>query len=145
MTADPDAALRVWTVQYGNYDPPEVDSTWVTKEEAEAEADRLNDEPDSTGMWEVGWLTVKGAALAATASPGLTREDQLRELHDASPGLDVERLARAMSSLDPILDEWPAGPEAIAREYAALAADREGADCLADPSHRHHSHDDDPG
>jgi hypothetical protein len=43
--------VEVWCVRYGNYDPPEVDSLWVSDALAQRRADKLNDTPDSTGMW----------------------------------------------------------------------------------------------
>ena len=52
-----DSTPKKFAVIYGNYYPREVDSYWATKEEAEAEVERLNDEMRvgglGSGMWEV--------------------------------------------------------------------------------------------
>ncbi len=45
---------KTYAVIYGNYFPREVDSYWNTKEEAEAQANKLNDEDKlNSRMWEV--------------------------------------------------------------------------------------------
>lgn len=44
--------LTVYAVVYSNYDPPETDSIYATRELACARAKQLN-ERDDTGMWEV--------------------------------------------------------------------------------------------
>ncbi len=44
----------MWQVIYSNYFPREVESYWATKEEAEAQRDKLNDEdPLGSSMWEM--------------------------------------------------------------------------------------------
>lgn len=44
----------MWSVIYSNYFPREVDSYWATKEEAEAQRDKLNDEDElGSRMWEI--------------------------------------------------------------------------------------------
>ena len=49
---------EMWSVIYGNYFPREVDSYWATKEEAEAERDKLNHEDElGSRMWEVEEIT----------------------------------------------------------------------------------------
>ena len=44
--------LTIWVVQYGNYDPPEIDTCWTTEALAQQRAAQLG------GMWEVSALTV---------------------------------------------------------------------------------------
>ena len=44
----------MWQVIYSNYYPREVDSTWATKEEAEDQAAKLNDEDElKSRMWTI--------------------------------------------------------------------------------------------
>jgi Ser-tRNA(Ala) deacylase AlaX len=44
----------MWSVIYSNYFPREVDSYWATKEEAEAQMNKLNDEDTTKSrMWEI--------------------------------------------------------------------------------------------
>jgi hypothetical protein len=45
-------AVTVYAVVYSNYHPPEVDSLWRNKEDAEAQADRLGS-PFSVRQWVV--------------------------------------------------------------------------------------------
>jgi len=118
MTADPDAALREAQARidmYGDLERrhPLSARVWEALEIAGVEptAERVRD--------VTNYLFSFGATLAATASPGL----------------DVERLANAMRAEDISYSAaWRAGEKnwtwekraaAIAREYAALAADRE--------------------
>jgi hypothetical protein len=45
--------MEYWSVVYGNYEPPEVDSDWVSEELAKRRATKLNSTAGSSGMWEV--------------------------------------------------------------------------------------------
>jgi len=129
-TADPDAALR---------------AELVNAMEAHEEGRRGGAYPHLGQMndivrfvdWLVDWLEkFAPSALYATASPGQHCPNCDHEHPLESPGLDVERLGEALrrtgalwSSNDyyEVTTDSHEFAEAIAREYAALAADREGA------------------
>lgn len=46
---------QIWCVKFGNYEPAEVDSLWISEELSKRRADILNAQPNSSGMWEASY------------------------------------------------------------------------------------------
>ncbi len=49
--------MTVYVVRYSNYDPPEADSLWASRDDAEQHAKAMNEKSDGCG-WEVTAMPV---------------------------------------------------------------------------------------
>lgn len=43
--------MTVYAIQWSNYDPPEIDSLWTTRERAQERCDELNKESAPYSTW----------------------------------------------------------------------------------------------
>jgi hypothetical protein len=68
---DADGDLPVWQVVFANYEPPEVDSTWLHHPDAQRRAEYL--ERKSGFDWRVkqAWVMGQGRSVSDDDAPGL--------------------------------------------------------------------------
>lgn len=55
---DEDGDIPIWQIQYSNYSPPEINSLWLNKEDAERKLESLADLGEH--LWEIQRAWVRG-------------------------------------------------------------------------------------